>query len=293
MTAPSRSLRWSSEPAQRIGFTQGKGSPRGLPPPTTTLPENSDPNAARVATRRLWRSRAPAPSGKKVGDQSFPAFSRASGTHAQNGGKHQQPRLTAPGEAWPAQAPPTRAWGPSATGTTQQNGLRAAGRLTGKTRASPPRLIPRGCSVRFLDGECLAWVLLSSGVSPSGGGRRRRREGLGRRAVGRLLMDWGGGVCLGIGIGREGWAGAERAWAGGGRGWVQESAGGTARTRLWGRLGVGPRRQVGLGSGRREEVPGVCAVSAMRGAAGVLPGGIRRMQYVQKDEGRCWEDWVG
>ena len=109
---------------------------------------------------------------------------------------------------------PRGAHGPTATGTTQQNGCCAAGRLKGTAGTSPPGLVRRACSASLFRGECQAWSRPYSGlqaerVGTSGeGGKAWTQQGT-DSGRGRVPGSWDW-------MGRR--EGPEPAWGGGG-GW--------------------------------------------------------------------------
>lgn len=87
----------------------------------------------------------------------------------------------------------------SATGTTQQNGCDAAGRLRGGIPASPHRLSPLAVPS---GAEAVSVVLRRLDQAGEAGGKGRKARA--QREVGRLRTHSGRGSVLGKGIGREG-----------------------------------------------------------------------------------------
>lgn len=98
-----------------------------------------------------------------------------------------------------------------ATGTTQQNGCCAAGRLRRSIPASPHCL--SRLAVPSL-AEAVSVLRRLDGAGEAGG---KGRKAPAQREVGRLRAHSGRGSVLGKGIGREGGGGPGPAWAGEGR----------------------------------------------------------------------------
>lgn len=145
------SLRWSSRPSSRPGC---QGLSRRISASPQRKERNLSPPAAEISPR--------------AGSRGLPrAFARPRPWPTEGAGSLVPPPSS--GEGRGRHRPrPRGAHGPTATGTTQQNGCRAAGRLR-TTGTSPRGLVRRACSASLLRGECQAWSGPSPALRRSGG----------------------------------------------------------------------------------------------------------------------------